>query len=76
MRAITGATNRTLTYVGLGAVAVMVGIQAVIFGIWGNDGDPPNAVVALAFVFFWGAVLVLLTVIALAVRRRRASPRR
>ena len=72
MRSITGATNRTLAYVGLGALVVMLGVQAVIFGIWGDDGDPPDAVVAIAFVLFWSSVLVLLTVIVLAVRRRLA----
>jgi ABC-type multidrug transport system permease subunit len=50
----------------------MLGIQAVIFGVWGNDGDPPDAVVAIAFVIFWSSVLVLLTVIVVAVRRRLA----
>ena len=72
-RAVTGATNRTLTYVGLGAVAVILGIQVVMFALWGNDGDPPDAVVAIAFVLFWGGVVVLLSVAVLAVRRRLAS---
>lgn len=73
--AMLGATSRTLTYVGLGSLAVIVGVQVIIFAIWGNDGDPPNGVVALAFVFFWGAVLTLLTVAGLALRRRLGSGR-
>ena len=52
LRRVTGATNRTLTYVGLAALAVIVGLQGVIFAIWGDDGDPPDAVVAIAFVVF------------------------
>ncbi len=73
---MTGASNRTLTYVGLAALAVILGLQIVIFAIWGDAGDPPDAVVAIAFVLFWGAVLVGLTVIVLGVRRRLASRRR
>ncbi len=75
LRRVTGATNRTLTYVGLAALGVILGLQAVIFALWGDDGDPPDAVVAIAFVLFWGAVLVGLTVAYLAVRRRLASRR-
>jgi hypothetical protein len=75
LRRVTAATNRTLTYVGLAALAVILGLQGVIFAIWGDDGDPPDVVVAIAFVLFWGAVLVGLTVAALAVKRRLASPR-
>jgi hypothetical protein len=52
--AISGATNRALAYVALGSVVVIVGLQGVIFGIWGSEGDPPNAVVAVAFVLFRG----------------------
>ncbi len=70
------ASNRTLTYVGLAALAVILGLQVVIFAIWGDEGDPPDAVVAVAFVLFWSAVLVALTVAVLAVRRRLASRRR
>ncbi len=66
---LTGATNRGLTYSGLAASAVMLGLQAVIFAIWGNDGDPPDAVVALASILFWGAGLFGLTVVVLALRR-------
>jgi hypothetical protein len=73
--AITGATSRTLTYVGQGSLAVILGVQVLIFALWGNDGDPPNAVVAIAFVLFWGAVLTLLTVAGVALRRRLASRR-
>lgn len=73
--AIVGATNRTLTQVGLASLAVLLGVQVLIFAIWGNDGDPPNGVVAMAFVVFWGAVLTLLAVAGLALRRRLASRR-
>ena len=73
---MTGASNRTLTYVGLGALAVILGLQVVIFAIWGDKGDPPDAVVGVAFVLFWSAVLVALTVGVVAVRRRLASRRR
>ena len=73
--ALLGATSRTLTYVGLGSLAVILGVQVVIFAIWGNDGDPPDAAVAIAFVVFWGAVLTLLAVAGLALRRRLASRR-
>jgi hypothetical protein len=48
----------------------------VIFAIWGDAGDPPDAFVAVAFVLFWGAVLVGLTVVVLAITRRLASRRR
>ena len=72
-KAMTRATNRTLAYVALGAVIVIVALQVVIFGIWGDDGDPPDAVVVAAFVLFWGSVLTLIVVAVLAVRRRRAS---
>ena len=72
-KAMTRATNRSLAYVALGAVIVIVALQVVIFGIWGDDGDPPDAVVATAFVLFWGSVLTLIVVAVLAVRRRRAS---
>ena len=73
---LTGATTRGLTYSGLAALAVMLGLQASIFAIWGNDGDPPDAVVALAFILFWGACLFGLTVVVLALRRLLASRRR
>jgi inorganic pyrophosphatase len=73
--AMLGATNRTLAYVALGSLAIILGIQVLIFAIWGNDGDPPNVVVAIAFVIFWGAVLTLLVVASLALRRRLASRR-
>ena len=56
LQRVAGATNRTLTYVGLAALGVITGLQAVIFALWGDDGDPPDAVVAIAFVPFWGAV--------------------
>lgn len=75
LRRVTQASNRALTYVGLGALAVIVGLQIVIFAIWGDAGDPPDAVVVIAFVLFWGAVLVGLAVLLLAVRRRLASRR-
>ncbi len=70
---MTRATNRTLAYVALGFVVVIVGLQVVIFAIWGNDGDPPDAVVAAAFVPFWGAILTLIVVAVVAVRRRHAA---
>ena len=75
LKAVTEATNRTLAYVALISVTVIVAVQVVIFAIWGNDGDPPNAVVAVGFVLFWGSVLALIVVAVLAVRRRRASRR-
>lgn len=52
LRRVTEASNRALTYVGVGALAVIVGLQIVIFAIWGDAGDPPDAVVAIAFVLF------------------------
>lgn len=73
-RAITEATNRSLAYIALACLAVMLGLQAVIFAIWGNDGDPPDAVVVIASILFWGAALVLVTIAVLALRRRRRSP--
>ncbi len=76
MSGLTEVTNRTLPYVGLGAAAVMLGLQAVIFALWGNDGDPPDAIVVIGTVLFWAAVLVALTVIVLAVRRRLSSRHR
>ncbi len=76
LRRVTEASNRALTYVGLGALAVIVGLQIVIFTIWGDAGDPPDAVVAIAFVLFWGAVLAALVVVFLGVRRRLGSRRR
>jgi hypothetical protein len=76
LRRLTEASNRTLTYVGLGALTVILGLQIVIFAVWGDAGDPPDAVVAVAFVLFWGAVLAELTVIFLAGRRRFTSRRR
>ena len=73
-KAVTGATNRALAHVALAAVVVIVGLQVVIFGIWGDDGDPPNAVVAAAFVLFWGSVLTLIGVaVVFAARRRHGS---
>ena len=48
----------------------MLVLQAVLFAIWGEDGDPPNGVVAVAFVIFWGAGLLLLAVAVVGVRRR------
>lgn len=72
---VTRAGSRTLTYVGLAAFAVILGLQAVVFAIWGNDGDPPDAVVVVASVLFWAAVLVGLTVVILGVRRRLAARR-
>ncbi len=76
MRRVTEASSRTLTYVGLGALAVILGLQIVIFAIWGDAGDPPDAVVAIAFVLFWGAVLVALAVLFLGAKRRLRSRRR
>ncbi len=76
LRRVTEASNRTLTYVGLGALAVILGLQIVIFAIWGDAGDPPDAVVAIAFVLFWGAVLVALAVVVLGAKRRLRSRRR
>ena len=76
LRRVTEASNRALTYVGLGALTVIVGLQIVIFAIWGDAGDPPDAVVAIGFLFFWGAVLVVLGVLVLAVKRRLDSRRR
>ena len=75
LRRVADASNRTLTYVGLGALAVILGLQIVIFAIWGDAGDPPDAFVAIAFVLFWGAVLVALAVVFLAVKRRLGSRR-
>ncbi len=75
LRRVTEASNRTLTYVGLGALAVILGLQIVIFAIWGDAGDPPDAVVAIAFVLFWGAVLVALAVVFLGAKRRLRSRR-
>lgn len=46
LRRVTGATNRTLTHVGLAALAVILAVQAVIFALWGDEGDPPDAVVS------------------------------
>jgi hypothetical protein len=57
----------------VGAVIVIVVLQVVILGIWGTEGDPPNAVVAAAFVLFWGSVLTLLVVAVVAARRWHAS---
>lgn len=74
-KVLTGATNRALAYVALGSLAVILGLQAVIFGIWGSEGDPHDAVVAVAFVLFWGSVLTLLVVAIMAARRLRASRR-
>jgi hypothetical protein len=76
LRRVTEASNRAPTYVGVGALAVIVGLQIVIFAIWGDAGDPPDAVVAIAFVLFWGAVLAALVVVVLGARRRLASRRR
>lgn len=69
-KAITHATNRTLAYVGAGSVVVMLTVQAVLFSFWGNDDDPPNGLVAVAFVLFWGSVLALVVVAVVAIRRR------
>ena len=74
--ALTETTNRGLAYVALGCVVVMLGLQAMIFPIWGNDGDPPNVIVAIVSALFWGAVLVLLVVAVVGVRRRRDSRHR
>ena len=76
LRRVAQASNRTLTYVGLGALTIILGLQIVIFAIWGDAGDPPDAFVAVAFVLFWGAVLVGVTVVVLAITRRLASRRR
>lgn len=73
-RAIKKATKRSLAYIALACLAVMLGLQAVIFAIWGNDGDPPDAVVVIASILFWGAALLLVTVAVLALRHRRGSP--
>jgi hypothetical protein len=66
-------TNRGLAFIALGAVGAILAVQLVTFGIWGADGDPPDAVVAVAFTVFWGSILVLLGVGVVAIRRRRAS---
>lgn len=73
---LTQASNRALTYLALAALTVILGLQVVIFAIWGDDGDPPDAFVAVAFVLFWGAVLVAFTVAVLAGRRTLGSRRR
>ena len=73
---LADATNRSLAYVAIGFVAVILGVQAVFFAIWGNDGDPPNAAIAMGFVLFWGSLLGLVLVAVEAVRRRRSSRRR
>ncbi|MDQ4098472.1 MAG: hypothetical protein M3144_11475 [Actinomycetota bacterium] len=76
LRRIGGVSNRALTYVGLGALAVILGLQIVIFSIWGDAGDPPDGFVAVAFVLFWGSVFAAFTVFLLLVRRRALSRRR
>ncbi len=72
---LADATNRTLAYVAIGFVAVILGIQVVFLAIWGNDGDPPNAAIAVGFVLFWGSLFGLVVVAVEAVRRRRRSRR-
>ncbi len=74
-RVMTEATSRSLGYTALASLAVMLALQAAIFAIWGNDGDPPTAVVVIASTLFWTAAVVLMTVAVLAIRRRRGSPR-
>lgn len=44
------ATDRRRAYIATPYVAVMLAVQAVIFAIWREDGDPPNGAVAIAFV--------------------------
>ena len=71
-RALSQATNRTLWYIALGALAGIALVQIVTFGIWGDDGSPPDAVVVMAFVVFWSSILALVVVAWEALRRRQA----
>lgn len=74
-RAPTGPANRTLARISLGLVGIILGLQVVIFGLWGDDGDPPDSVVVGAFVPFWGSIVGLVVVVVVAVRRRLGPAR-
>ncbi len=74
-RVPTGPANRTLARISLGLVGIILGLQVVIFGLWGNDGDPPDGVVVAAFVLFWGSIVGLAVVVVVALRRRIGSAR-
>ncbi len=63
--------NRVL----IGAIAVVAIDLALVFALFGMDGDPPDAFVIVATLVFWTAVLVAAVAIVLAVRARRATRR-
>lgn len=63
--------NRVL----MGAIAVAGIDLAVVFALFGIDGDPPDAFVIVATLVFWTAVLVAAVAVVLAVRARRATRR-
>ncbi|MDP8907597.1 MAG: hypothetical protein M3N47_00455, partial [Chloroflexota bacterium] len=58
--------NRVL----IGAIAVVAIDLALVFALFGMDGDPPDAFVIVATLVFWTAVLVAAVAIVLAVRAR------
>lgn len=72
-KAVTQASDRALRRAAMGCVIVILGLQAVIFGIWGNDGDPPDGVVVVGSLLFWASILTLIVVTITIVRRRRSN---
>lgn len=70
---VGAVSTRTLGFVALGALVFALGLQLLTFGIWGDDGDPPSAYVAVATVVFLGAILTLIGIAAIVVRRRLAA---
>ena len=63
--------NRVL----IGAIAVAGIDLALVFALFGTDGDPPDGFVIVATLVFWTAVLVAAVAVVLAVRARRATRR-
>ncbi len=63
--------NRVL----IGAIAVVAIDLALVFALFGMDGDPSDAFVIVATLVFWTAVLVAAVAIVLAVRARLVTRR-
>lgn len=59
----------------VGAVLVMALDLALVFALFGNDGDPPDAFVIVATAVFWTAALVAVTSGVLTLKRYRRARR-